>query len=62
MPTYDYLCKKCSHTWESDHSIKDPPLTTCPSCKEETAVRQISGKGSFILQGGGWYSEGYSSK
>lgn len=39
-----------------------PPLTTCPSCKAETAKRQVSGGTGFILRGGGWYADGYGSK
>lgn len=63
MPTYEYKCSndKCNHQWEEDQSIKAPVIEQCPKCKKETAKRQIS-CGSFVLKGGGWYSEGYSSK
>lgn len=58
--TYEYACTSCSHEWEAEQKISDGALTTCPNCQEETAKRLIS-KSSFILQGGGWYREGYSS-
>lgn len=61
MPTYEYECSDCSHNWEEDQSIKDDPIKTCPSCKKETAKRLISGS-NFVLVGGGWAKEGYSTK
>ncbi len=60
--TYEYACSNCGHQWEAKQSIKDDPLTECPSCHEQTAKRQISRGGSFILKGGGWYADLYSSK
>jgi len=62
MPTYEYLCTNCKHEWEADQSIKDQPLDKCPKCGKETAKRLISGGTGFILSGGGWSKEGYSSK
>lgn len=59
--TYEYLCTGCGHEWEADQSIKDPPLTACPSCKKKTAKRQVSGGTGFVLKGGGWYADLYSS-
>jgi putative FmdB family regulatory protein len=61
MPTYEYACKSCAHEWETEQSIKDDPLKECPKCHQETAARQISRGTGFILKGGGWYSDLYSS-
>jgi putative FmdB family regulatory protein len=61
MPTYEYGCASCQHEWEFEQSIKDAPITECPVCHQQTAKRQISGGGGFILKGGGWYSDLYSS-
>jgi putative FmdB family regulatory protein len=61
MPTYEYACSSCGHEWEFEQSIKDAPLTECPTCKQATAKRQISRGGGFILKGSGWYSDLYSS-
>jgi putative FmdB family regulatory protein len=61
MPTYEYLCSSCHHEWEFEQSIKDDPITECPSCHEATAKRQISRGGGFILKGSGWYADLYSS-
>lgn len=60
MPTYEYACATCGHQWEEIQKISENPIEECPSCKKATAKRLISG-GSFILKGGGWYSDLYSS-
>jgi putative FmdB family regulatory protein len=61
MPTYEYACTSCNHEWEAEQSIKEAPLTDCPSCKSATARRQISRGTGFILKGSGWYSDLYAS-
>ena len=60
MPTYEYVCKSCGHGWEAQQRISEAALTECPKCHQATAQRQISG-GNFILKGGGWYADLYSS-
>ena len=60
MPTYEYVCKACNNAWEATQRISEAPLTECPKCHEQQAQRQISG-GNFILKGGGWYADLYSS-
>jgi putative FmdB family regulatory protein len=59
--TYEYVCTACGHAWEAEQPISAAPLKTCPSCNAESAKRQISGGAGFILKGGGWYSDLYSS-
>ena len=63
MPTYPYRCtySRCGHAWEAEQRITEPPLKRCPKCGKNTAKRQISGGGAFILKGGGWYADGYGS-
>ncbi len=60
VPTYEYLCKECGHQWEAEQRISADPLKDCPSCGKPAASRQISA-GNFILKGGGWYADLYSS-
>jgi putative FmdB family regulatory protein len=60
MPTYEYVCSACAHEWEEIQKISEPALEVCPSCGKSTAKRQISA-GNFILKGGGWYADLYSS-
>ncbi len=61
MPTYEYACSSCAHAWEFEQSIKAEPLKDCPKCNNPTAKRQISRGTGFILKGGGWYADLYSS-
>ncbi len=60
MPTYEYVCSSCGNAWEEVQKISEPALEVCPKCSQHTARRQISG-GNFILKGGGWYADLYSS-
>jgi putative FmdB family regulatory protein len=59
--TYEYMCTDCGHAWEAEQPISEAPLRTCPSCQHDTAKRQVSGGAGFILKGGGWYADLYSS-
>ncbi|MGC4088694.1 MAG: zinc ribbon domain-containing protein [Polyangiaceae bacterium] len=59
--TYEYVCTACGHGWEAEQSISEAPLKTCPNCRAEAAKRQVSGGAGFILKGGGWYADLYSS-
>ena len=60
MPTYDYECKSCGHTFDAFQSITADRLKKCPECGAMKAKRLIS-RTSFVLKGGGWYSDLYSS-
>src|SRR3954464_8948730 len=61
MPTYEYVCTACDNHWEEVQKISADALEVCPKCGKSTAKRQISG-GNFILKGGGWYADAYSSQ
>ncbi|MBN1655438.1 MAG: zinc ribbon domain-containing protein [Deltaproteobacteria bacterium] len=61
MPTYTYMCDNCNREFEIEQRISDPPLERCPKCRKKKAHRVIT-NGNFILKGGGWYCDGYSSK
>lgn len=60
MPTYEYVCTDCNNEWEEIQKISENALEVCPKCGKSTAKRQISA-GNFILKGGGWYADLYSS-
>ncbi len=60
MPTYEYACSSCGNVWEEVQRITADASDTCPKCGQKTAKRQING-GNFILKGGGWYADLYSS-
>jgi putative FmdB family regulatory protein len=61
MPTYEYACGACGHQWEQVQRIVEAPIEVCPKCAQASAHRLISGGTNFILKGGGWYSDLYSS-
>jgi putative FmdB family regulatory protein len=61
MPTYEYGCAACGAEWEEVQRITEPPVEVCPKCTKPSAHRLISRGAGFILKGGGWYSDLYSS-
>jgi putative FmdB family regulatory protein len=61
MPTYEYGCTACGQEWEEMQRITEPATQVCPKCGKSTAHRLISAGTNFILKGGGWYSDLYSS-
>ena len=54
MPTYEYECKNCSHSFEVFQSISDSPLTICPECGGDIR-RVIFGGAGVIFKGSGFY-------
>ena len=60
MPIYEYLCQKCEHEFEREQRITDEPVKTCPACRSRKVKKLIS-QTSFVLKGGGWYSDLYAS-
>ena len=62
MPTYDYKCNKCDHSFEVLQSINADKLTTCPECKKEALQRLIGTGGMIVFKGGGFYDTDYNNK
>jgi putative FmdB family regulatory protein len=54
MPTYEYQCKSCGHTFEAFQSMKDDALTECPQCGKDIR-RLINGGAGIIFKGSGFY-------
>ncbi len=62
MPTYDYVCDACEHTFEEFQSMKDDLLTKCPKCGKKK-LRRLFGSGAAILfKGSGFYETDYRSE
>ena len=61
MPTYDYICKKCDHTFEYFQAMSDTPLKNCPECKSKVR-RLVSGGSGLIFKGSGFYLTDYVKK
>jgi putative FmdB family regulatory protein len=59
MPTYDYECSGCGHTFDELQSFSDPPLTKCPKCKKKKLARLFGGGGAILFKGSGFYETDY---
>ena len=69
MPTYEYTCSKCGHSFEKVQSIKEDALTVCPRdvCPRKRwgkgkVIRRISAGGGLIFKGSGFYETDYRSE
>ncbi len=58
---YDYQCEKCNSVYEVIQSMKDDAVSTCPQCNSTCRNRLVSGGAGFVLRGGGWYSDAYTT-
>ena len=53
MPTYEYLCKTCSHRFEQWQKMTDEPLTICPECGG--TIRRVLYPAGIVFKGSGFY-------
>jgi putative FmdB family regulatory protein len=61
MPTYDYVCDGCKHTFELFQSIKDDAKKKCPKCKKSKLRRLIGAGAAIMFKGSGFYKTDYRS-
>ncbi len=62
MPTYDYECDACQHTFELFQNINDPVKKKCPECGK-LKLRRLFGTGAAIVfKGSGFYQTDYRSE
>ena len=62
MPIYEYVCQKCQAQIDVFQKMNDPAPEKCETCGAEGSMNRVVSRTSFILKGGGWYSDLYSSK
>ena len=62
MPTYDYACDACAHTFEQWQSFKEDVLTKCPACKKSKLRRLIGTGAAIVFKGSGFYDTDYRQK
>lgn len=53
MPTYEYRCKACGHTFDAYQAFTDDPLTECPECGG--LVKKVFGNVGISFKGSGFY-------
>ena len=61
MPIYEYKCNACGEVFEAIQKFSDKPLKKCSRCGARKVEKLIS-QSSFVLKGGGWHKDGYSTK
>ena len=59
MPTYEYACQKCEHTFEQFQSMRDDPLVRCPKGGKKSLKRLLGGGSGLIFKGSGFYITDY---
>ena len=62
MPTYDYACDKCGHTFDKFQKMSDDPLKECPKCGSKKVHRLIGSGSGIIFKGTGFYETDYKKK
>lgn len=53
MPTYQYACTECAHTFEQFQSFSDDALTECPECSGR--LRKLFNAVGVVFKGSGFY-------
>ena len=53
MPTYQYACTECGHTFEQVQSFSDDALTVCPVCGGR--LRKVFNAVGVVFKGSGFY-------
>ena len=59
MPTYEYKCSACGHTFEQFQSIMAAPVKRCPQCGKAKVKRLIGTGAGLIFKGSGFYITDY---
>ena len=62
MPTYEYLCEACGHTFDELQSFSDEPLKKCPACKKNKLQRVFGTGAAILFKGSGFYETDYRSE
>ena len=61
MPTYDYVCRQCGHSFELFQTMSAPVKRKCPECGERKLERLIGTGAGIIFKGSGFYETDYRS-
>ena len=53
MPTYQYACTECGHSFEQFQSFSEDSLTVCPVC--DGKLRKLFNAVGVVFKGSGFY-------
>jgi len=62
MPTYDYECDDCGHSFELFQSITESKKRKCPECKKPKLRRLFGTGAAVVFKGSGFYQTDYRSE
>jgi putative FmdB family regulatory protein len=60
MPTYEYRCRNCGHTFDVVQAMSDEALTVCPVCGGE--LRKVFAPPAISFKGSGFYATDHGKK
>ena len=60
MPTYEYRCRDCGHSFDIVQKMSDASLTHCPECGGE--LRKVFTAPAISFKGSGFYATDHGSK
>jgi putative FmdB family regulatory protein len=60
VPTYEYTCRDCGHTFEVVQSMIDDPLTMCPECGG--SLRKVFAPPAISFKGSGFYATDHGKR
>ncbi|HJN71848.1 MAG TPA: zinc ribbon domain-containing protein [Phycisphaerales bacterium] len=61
MPTYDYRCDGCGHTFELFQQMSASVKKKCPQCAKLKLKRLIGTGSAVMFKGSGFYETDYRS-
>ncbi|MEZ6018585.1 MAG: zinc ribbon domain-containing protein [Planctomycetota bacterium] len=61
MPTYDYRCNACGHTFELFQTMSEREKRKCPECGKNKLERLIGMGAGLLFKGEGFYKTDYRS-
>ena len=60
MPTYEYRCRDCGHSFDIVQKMSDDQVTHCPECGGE--LRKVFTAPAISFKGSGFYATDHGSK
>jgi putative FmdB family regulatory protein len=60
MPTYEYRCRDCGHSFDIVQKMSDDPLTHCPECGGD--LRKVFAPPAISFKGSGFYATDHRKK